>query len=435
MANAKVGMRGVASYDVTGERPQSYREGIMYLYPNGALTTLIAQMKGRKVDDTHIHWYTEKYRTKSAALSSSGVYTDLLFSSAVSATNTAAGAALAARCTSEFASWLKPGHVVLLRTAIDHSGDMPVRVTSVIRGTDATSGFGFVTLKADLGASATATLVTADRAIIMGTAHAQGSNRPEAISYQPTHHTNVTQIFRTSMNITRTAMRTRLRTEPAYMKIKKQAMEDHAIEMEDAFLHGYLSEGFGDNGEPLNTTMGIIPFIRAYAPENVLDYRLHADYSGQTWDAGGEEFLYDAIQQSFLWGNEQEKLVVCGAGAIKAVQNTVKNNSMYTIKNGEKSYGINVNRLETPFGVWNLKLNARMTHESSNTNSMVVLEPKNLEYCYIDDTSFEPDIMFGKGGGTGKDGKEEGFITECGLEMHHPETFMYLSNLGVTNVA
>ena len=144
--------------------------------------------------------------------------------------------------------------------------------------------------------------------------------------------------------------------------------------------------------------------------------------------------MYDAIQQSFLYGDAMEKLVLMGDGGMKAIQRMVKNNSMYTISGGESAYGINVNKLETPFGTWNLKRSARLTHESSHTNSAIVLEPKNLEYVYVDDTSFEPDVHFGKGGGTGRDGKEEGFLTEAGLEMHHPETFMYLSNLGVTNV-
>lgn len=433
MANALVGVRNTSSYNVTGERPESWRQGIKYLYPKGALTVVISQIKGRKTDDPHFHWFTERYRNKAADLSDSGVYTDLGFGTALTATNTAAGAELAARCTSEFASWLKVGHVVLLRTALDHSGDIPVRVTSIIRGNDSTAGFTFVTLRNDFGNTATATLVTANRALIAGSAYAENSARPEAISYQATEHGNYTQIFRTALKISRTAKKTRLRTEDAYMKLKKQAGEDHSIEMEDAFLFGEKTLGTLD-GEPIRTTQGIVPFVKEFAPENYLDYRLAAGYAGQTWDAGGEEFMYDAIQQSFLYGDADEKLILLGAGGMKAIQRMVKNNAMYNISRGEKAYGINVNRLETPFGVWNLKLSARMTHESSHTNSLIALEPKNLEYVYVDDTSFEPDIMFGKGGGAGTDGMQEGFLTEAGLELHHPETFMYISNLGVTNV-
>jgi hypothetical protein len=435
MANAKLGMRSTSTFDVTGERPESWRQGVKYLYPKGALTLVMSNMKGRKTDDPHFHWFTERYRNKAADLQSSGVYTDLGFGTALTATDTAAGSILAARCTSEFASWIRAGHVILLRTTLDHSGDMPVRVVSVVPGSDSVAGFSFVTLKADYGASATATMVTANRGLIIGNAHGEGSNRPASKSYQSTEHGNYTQIFRNSMSITRTAMRTRLRTEEAYFKIKRQCGEDHTIEMEDAFLYGEKTLGEDENGQPLRTTMGIVPFIKTYAEDNFWDYRLDPAFSGLTWDAGGEEFMFDAIEQSFLWGDGDEKLCLLGAGSSKAVQRMVKNNSMYNIYRNEQAYGIKVTKLETPHGVWNLRLSARMTHETSNTNSLIVLEPKNLEYVYVDDTSFEPDVYFGKGGGTGKDGKEEGFITEAGLELHHPETFMYITNLGVTNVA
>lgn len=435
MANAKLGMRGTGSFDVTGERPESWRQGVKYLYPKGALTHIMANMKGRKTDDAHFHWFTERYRNKAADLQGDGVFTDLSFGTAVSATTTTSGSELAARCTSEFASWIRAGHIILLRTSLDHSGDMPVRVTSVLPGTDSTAGFSFVTLKDDYGASATATLVTADRALIIGNAQGEGSNRPPAKSYQSTEHSNYTQIFRNSMSITRTAMRTRLRTEDAYFKIKRQCGEDHNIEIEDAFLFGEKTLGEDENGQPLRTTRGIVPFIKEFAPDNFWDYRLDPDFSGMTWDAGGEEFLFDAIEQSFLWGNADEKLCLVGNGASRAIQRMVKNNSMYNIYRGEEAYGIKVTKLETPHGVWNIRRSARMTHEPSNTNSLICLEPSNLGYVYVDDTNFEPDIFFGKGGGTGKDGKEEGFITEAGLELFHPETFMYITNLGVTNVA
>ena len=126
-------------------------------------------------------------------------------------------------------------------------------------------------------------------------------------------------------------------------------------------------------------------------------------------------------------------MVFTGNGGLLAINNVVKRNTMYNIAPGATKYGIKVMTLETPFGVWHIKRHPRFTQEVSNTQSMLIFEPRHLRYRYITDTMFKADDCYGKGGGTGKDGKEEEFLTEAGLEYHHPETAMYLSNIGVDN--
>jgi len=434
MPNAKIGMRDTSTYNVTGERPESWRQGIQYLFPNGSapLTAMMSQMKGEAVTDPHYHWFTQTYINKGAAAVNSGIYTDLTWGTPLSATTSAAGSVLAAQCTAQFATYLKEGNIVLLREELDHSNDMQVRVTSVVRGSDTTSGFQFVTLKLD--GSGNGSMVDADRFIIIGSAFAEGDSRPEAISYVPVEHSGYCQIFRTSLSQTRTAMKTKLRTEDSYQKAKKECLQDHSIELEDAFLWGVKTLGTGDNGEPLRTTDGIVQFMRDNYATNVLDYRQDPGYAGQTWAAGGKAFMNGAIEQSFRWGDTTEKMVFTGNGGMLAIQDVVENNSMYNLSGGETKYGIKVNTLETPFGTWHIKTHPRFTHETSNTNSLLAFEMKNIRYRYIDDTKFMADEHFGKGGGTGVDGKNEEFLTECGLEFHHPEQFMYISNLGTLNV-
>lgn len=434
--NAKVGTRGASSYAVTGERPQAWREGILYLDFNGQvpMNALLSKMKGVQKTDQIFNWFSEAQINKGAALSGSGVYTDLGFGTALSADNTAAGTQLAARCTALFASYLRKNHIVLLRNSLTHSSDVQARVVQVVRGTDATSGFAFVTLKADTGTSG-ASMVNADRVIIIGSAHAEGASRPESISYVPNHHYNYMQIFRTALKLTRTAMKTKYRTEDAKMKAKKQVYKDHLTEMEDAFLWGERTQGTDDSGEYIYTTRGMVTWMTEDYPTNVLDYRTDSNYSGLSWDAGGYDFLMNAIEQSFRWTSTGEKLCYVGNGGLLAVQRIVANNAMYQLYGNETFFGIKVQRLVTPFGEWNIKTHPRFTHESSNTNSMLVFEPDQLEYNYIDDTHYMPDVLYGKGGGSGFDGINEEYLTECGLEFHHPEKSMYITNLGVTNVA
>jgi hypothetical protein len=47
-----LGMRGTGDW-VTDERPKNFREGILYLWPNGQapLTAMLGRLKSEKVDD------------------------------------------------------------------------------------------------------------------------------------------------------------------------------------------------------------------------------------------------------------------------------------------------------------------------------------------------------------------------------------------------
>jgi hypothetical protein len=58
--------------------------------------------------------------------------------------------------------------------------------------------------------------------------------------------------------------------------------------------------------------------------------------------------------------------------------------------------------------------------ESSLLGTAVIFEPKNLNFQYIDDTTFYPE---GEKQNTGRgriDGTDEEYLTEAGLEFHHP---------------
>ena len=105
----------------------------------------------------------------------------------------------------------------------------------------------------------------ADTVLIVGNINAEGASIPDAISYDPVKYNNYTQIFRTPLEITRTARKTRLRTGDPYKEMKREALELHSIELEKAFFFGVSSENTGSNGKPERTTQGCIDFISTNA--------------------------------------------------------------------------------------------------------------------------------------------------------------------------
>ena len=57
-----LGMRGTGDFTVTGQRPENWREMILYLYPNGKapLTAIMSMMKSEKTDDPIFHWFEKE---------------------------------------------------------------------------------------------------------------------------------------------------------------------------------------------------------------------------------------------------------------------------------------------------------------------------------------------------------------------------------------
>jgi hypothetical protein len=270
-----------------------------------------------------------------------------------------------------------------------------------------------------------------DNLLVIGNINPEGGTRPNALSYDPVEYDNLTQIFRTSLEITRTARKTRLRTGDAYAELKREALELHSIEMEKAFIWGTKSSKIGGNGKPERSTNGIIKFTTTNASDNVADYReSNTTYNGETWIAKGEQWFDEQLEKIFRYGST-EKLAVCGSGALLGLNRLAKAGGQVNLEPMTTDYGLQVVRWVTPFGTLYLKRHPLFSYEPTNRNSMVIFEPENLMYRYIDDTVFIPDTD--RNNNQGKDGTDEEFLTECGLEQHHPLTFGYLNGVGKDN--
>jgi hypothetical protein len=215
--------------------------------------------------------------------------------------------------------------------------------------------------------------------------------------------------------------------------MKREALELHSIEMEKAFIFGYPLETTGDNGKKERTTGGIIYHINTYSgiTSNFIT-DTSAGVSGKTWEAGGEEWLDYYVEQIFRYGKE-ERLAFCGSGVLLSINKLVKLYGNYQLSPKATSYGINVMEWVTPFGVLNLKRHPLFSYETTNRNSMLVLATDQLVYRYIDDTTFYDDPEKKNTGYTRRDGTKEEFLTECGLEIHHPAMFGWLHGFGSDN--
>ena len=427
-----LGMRGTGDW-ATDQRPKNWRETILFLYPNGSmpLTAIMSKMKSEKTDDPQFYWWTKLLPTQAAAVT--GVYTDSGLTSAYTSGGVA-GSLIYLKMTSSDLIHFRVGHTVLLRDASDFTVDVVGKVTArTSNGTS--SSIGVKLLEADDNSSYSHDLSDCDRVLIIGSVNAEGAAMPTGVSYDPDKLYNYTQIFRTPLSITRTARKTKLRTGEAYKEMKREALELHGIEMEKAFLFGIPYEGTGDNGKPERTTEGLLTCLRTNNSTGISDFTLNATYHGKKWldDGGGETFLDYYLEQVFRYGR-QEKLGLCGTGALLGLNKLAQANSHFTMTSATKAYGINVTEWITPFGKVHLKTHPLFNIESSLRYSMLLFEPENCVYRYIDDTTFygEGEAKQAAPGTNGGriDGTQEEYLTECGLEYHHPYTAAFLNGIG-----
>lgn len=427
-----LGMRGTGDW-VADQRPMNWREQILYLYPNGQapLTAILSMLGSEKVDDPQFHWWTQEQSAVAGAVA--GIYTlpDL---SAAYASGGVAGDVLYVAITTTLGNRIREGHQILLRDASDYRVDVVGKVTGVTRGTLVTTLA--VKLLEDDDNSATHDLSDCDNFKIIGNINPEGGEMPDAIALNPTKVYNYTQIFRTPLSLTRTALKTKLRTNEQYQKAKSEALEMHSWEMELAYLWGIRTENIGDNGKPERTTMGVINFIRQYAAANCDDYTLNATYAGQTWAVGGETWLKNLLEQIFRFG-AGEKLCLCGSGFLLGVDALAMTGGQITLQPAQKVYGMQIREWITPFGSIMMKTHPLFSYDATTRNMGIILEPKELTNKFIDDTTFYGESnskTHAEGYGQRRvDGINEEFLTESGLEFGLPQKCGILNGVGLNN--
>lgn len=416
-----LGMRGTGDW-ATDQRPKNWREAILYLYPNGAaaLTAILSMMGSESTDDPEFNWWTKKMPEQDGAVTN--VFDDSGLTSASSGSETA-GTIRYVNVSESLATNFKKGHQAMLRDTDNLSLDVVTLVKEVVQ--NGADSYLKVELQQD-----TSDLSTIDYVGVVGSMYPEGDTIPDEVGYDPVKYTNLTQIFRTSLAITRTARKTRLRTGDAYQEMKREALELHSIEMEYAFLWSAMYETTGDNGKPQRSTQGIITEVRDQSSDGWrFDFK-DDNTSGDTWKGQGEDWFDESLEKIFRHG-KSEKLGLCGSEALLAINKLAKAGGQVNLRPMSASYGLKVIEWTTPFGTVYLKVHPLFSRFGPDRRSMLITEPDRLRFRYVDDTSFKEDPEDDTNRNNSKDATEEEFLTEAGLEYEHTETMGYLTNLGV----
>ena len=403
------GLRSSEDFGVTGWRPENWREMLLLLEPNGdaPFTALTAAMATRVVDDPYFHWFEKRAQVRRLELTAN------LAASTQGAT-TVATVADGAR-----------GFIIGALFRVEETGEVmrvnaaPTIETSIsfergFAGSDPTSlvDFDGVGVNPNL--------------MFIGNSIEEGSDAPEAAMFDPTEQNNRTQIFRDSLEHTRTASKTRLRTGDAVKEAKRETLQIHANGIERAMFFGRKSLTTVNN-KPMHTMDGIRPVLEAYNGGSQI-------VQGTPGGVDLDEFE-GFLEQAFRFGSD-EKMGWIGNTAMLTVQRLVRKNSQYNIAFGEKEFGMNVMRFVSPFGELVLKRHKQFNQIVSGStggtaydawgSQLWITDMANLTYVHMagDDMRFEGDNT-----AKGKDAMKSGYLTECSLELHFPETHFIIESM------
>ena len=438
------GMRGTGDW-VDNQVPDDWNETILYLFPNGdaPLTAMMAKMGTEPTDSTKIHWWTQGLPIQAASITAGQIYVDAALGVAYVSGGKAGDHVYAKLGSETDVDHFREGHQVTVRTATDLAADVVTKCVERFKN-GASSYLKLKLLEADDNSAGTTTMANATRVLVSGNMNAEGAGMPDAITYDPTEWYNNTQIFRTPLEITGTAMATKLRTNPqAYPKMQKECLKAHSMEREKAFWFSVPTSGLGTNGKPERTMMGIIPAIRGtYAGHGgpagtVSNYVTDSAYAGKSWLAGGEDWLNEQLETIFLYGNVN-KMAWCGNGALMAINKIVQNNGDFAWGPDTVMYGIRVREWVTPLGSLALMTHPLFNYELTMRKVMVIVEPENIKRRPLKtrDTEFISETI-GKtnSGYTRRDGIKEEYLTEETLQLEHPIGWAFLEGFGDDNTA
>jgi len=405
------GLRGSGDWG-SDERPKNFREGILRFNPRGTapIFALTSKAGERTVDDPEYAWWSEgNVLTRLQVNGALGSTDTLVTVDSADPTITTLGANLGT------ATNLKPGDILLVEPTTDNAtfNHELIEVDSVISDTQ------FVVRRGAGGTSA-ASISNDVWLTVIGSAYAEGTGVPRAVSRNPIKNNNYIQIFKDTYELTGTADNTNTRTNNGYQEDKKRKSFKHASDIEWSIMFGRKAETTGDNGKPKRFMGGMREFIPS---ANVTVFGSPVTPSS----------LLDAVAPVFDFdtGAGDTRIGFAGNQALIELSKIFASEVVYQVQGTVKNYGMDFTEFRLPNGTLMLKSHPQLSRHGLYKKSMFVLDFDAIKYVK----------QTGRPNGTPKDDvqtKDEdvrrGFIqSDAGLECDYGGlTCAYLGNISST---
>lgn len=369
----------------SNERSHAWRLGIMDQFPDAApLAHVIYRVGKEKASDPYFRWFERTFNPREMTIASTeAVTTSAQFT-------VAAGEAYYCRVGT-----------LIWNPAIEEL----VRVTQ-----DPTVGVNnLITVSRGYAGTTPGTWTQNDKVQIIGNAQPEGASIGSAIGYAPTAYYNYCQIFRNVADISRTAAKTKLRTGDKRADAQKQALRDHELDKEWAFLFGVRGEDTSTSPGPTRTTGGLYSRITSHI-YNASDALTLSDFN-------------DHLADVFANGSD-EKLLLSGSKMMLALEDMARAYTYNWSDVGKQdTFGMNLKSWRTAFGTLMIKEHKLMSLNSVYNDWGFIIDPDKFVYRFVDDTTWLPNRQ-----DNGADRITGEYLAEVGLEIHEEYNHSVIKN-------
>jgi len=375
-----LGMRETTNL-ATDQRAKAWRLGIMDQYPDAApLSHLIYRVGKETVSDPEFYWWERQFNAR-----------ELTVGAGDTPDSQTAGVADTCAVGTDEAYNCKLGTILLNTTTFER----------VMVSSNPTSGTS-INITRGIGSSGAQTTMAAGQKLqVIGNAQAEGAGVGQAITNNPTKYYNYCQIFRNVADLSNTLLMTTLRTGDPWKNAQKEALLQHELDKEWAWLFGIKSEDTSATPGGRRTTDGLY----ARVTTNVTSFSSGLTLSG--WN--------DALADPMLEGSD-EKLLLCGSDMILALEAMARHNTVqWSEVPMQDSFGMNLVKWRTPFGTVFIKEHKLLSKNSALKDWGFLIDPDQLVYRYVKgrDTEWLPNRQ-----DAGDDRKIGEYLAECGTEIH-----------------
>lgn len=389
------------------QRPNDWREGLLLYYPSSKfpLTALTSLMKKESCKDAEFKWHEKEWDDRRIKINEDLDASETEITVVSGALKVVAGTLLMIEET---------GEIVEVTTTPTVDTSLPVVTRGVGSAKGGTAGTACAASTGNVNPYMT----------IVGTVHEEGVDTPESVHLQPVSRYNYTEIFRNSLKLTRTAQNTYLRTGEQVKESKREALENHATDIERAFIWGEASENLAGD-QPKRSTDGVVSVIKKLGVSGANT----KDYSAGTFAVAD---LEAGLMDVFKYGSDQ-KLCFCGNNFLMVINQAIRlaGYTQYQLTSHDKLYGMSIQRLLCPFGEVFMKPHPLFNAMPGGTNngayygwahSGVFLDTQYLRYRPLrnSDTKYLANRQ-----GNGIDGLTSEYLTECGLEVGVAKSHSY----------
>ena len=389
---AVAGLRGTGDWG-TDERPKNFREFILFRNPNGSapMFALMARIASESLDDPEFSWWDEP--NDLLRLKIDGAHTNLITTITV---NSADPSASAPGLPYGLATHLKAGDLLM------HEDDAELQVLTheIMQVVSVTNATTFVVVRGVAGSTAVA-LVDTEFLLKIGSAYAEGTGAASAVSRNPIKYNNLCQIWKTSYEITNTALETRARTGKVLSNDKKRKTFDHSRDIELSMMFGQKFETTGANGKPLRFMGGLREFIPT---DTTTIFSANVTLT-QYLDSLSPLFDFDSPAGD-------ERIVFCGNTYLNTLN--LLANSTGQIRFGDviDVFGLKLREFILPQGRIFLRTHPLMNRHARYQASAFILDFSSLKYRFLRDTKSKDNIQ-----ARDADTQKGQWLTEASLEV------------------